>query len=74
MKRKIAVSVPEELVAEAEAAVALGRASSVSGYVTQALDEKTRNDRLIDVLDEMDKELGRPDKRANAWARQVLGL
>jgi len=74
MKRKIAVSVPEELVAEAEAAVASGRASSVSAYVSQALGEKTRRDRLIDVLDEMDRELGPPSPGAQTWARQVLGL
>lgn len=74
MKRKIAVSVPEDLVAEAEEAVAAGRAPSVSAYVSAAMQEKTRNDRLIDVLDEMDRELGPPGKRAEAWARQVLGL
>jgi hypothetical protein len=33
-----------------------------------------RNDRLIAVLDEMDRELGPPGKRAEAWARKVLGL
>ncbi len=74
MKRKIAVSVPEELVAEAEAAVEGGRASSVSSYVSDALTQKARNDRLIAVLDEMDRELGPPGREAEAWARQVLGL
>jgi len=74
MKRKIAVSVPEELVAGAEAAVASGRASSVSAYVSEALGDKARNDRLVEVLDQMDRELGPPGKRAEAWARRVLGL
>ncbi len=74
MKRKIAVSVPEELVAEAEAAVEGGRASSVSSYVSDALTQKARNDRLVAVLDEMDRELGLPGREAEAWARQVLGL
>ena len=74
MKRKIAVSVPEDLVVEAEQAVAAGRAPSVSAYVSDALRAKARNDRIIDVLDEMDRELGPPGKRAQAWARQVLGL
>ena len=74
MKRKIAVSVPEDLVAEAEAAVASGRASSVSAYVSEALGEKSRNDRLIEALDQMDRDIGPPGKRAEAWARGVLGL
>jgi Arc/MetJ-type ribon-helix-helix transcriptional regulator len=74
MKRKIAVSVPEELVAQAEAAVEGGQASSVSAYVSDALAQKARNDRLIAVLDEMDRELGPPGKKAEAWARSVLGL
>lgn len=74
MKRKIAVSVPAELVDEVGAAVDAGRASSVSAYVTQAIAEKVRRDRLEDVLDEMDRELGRPTHRDEMWAKKVLGL
>ena len=74
MKRKIAVSIPEDLADRVEKAVSLGRASSVSAYVSQALEEKTRRDRLADVLDEMDRELGPPSPGAQTWARQVLGL
>ena len=74
MKRKIAVSVPEELVAQAEAAVASGKASSVSAYVSEALGARARNDRLIELLDQMDRELGPPGKKAEAWAREALGL
>jgi antitoxin ParD1/3/4 len=72
--RTITVSVPGELVAQAEAAVASGRAPSVSAYVSQALGEKSRHDRLIEVLDEMDRELGPPSRGAQTWTRQVLGL
>ncbi len=74
MKRKIAVSVPEELVSRAEAAVSSGRASSVSAYVTEALVEKARRDTLLDVLDEMDREHGAPSRLDRAWARHALGL
>ena len=74
MKRKIAVSVPEELVGEAEAAVEAGRASSVSAYVTQAMAEKAGRDRLVEVLDQMDRELGPPTRRDETWAHRVLGL
>ena len=74
MKRKIAVSLPEELAEEAVAAVEAGRAASVSAYVSQAIAEKTRRDRLLDVLDELDRELGVPSDADEAWARRVLGL
>ena len=73
MKRKIAVSLPAELVIHAEAAVRAGRAASVSAYVSDALADKARDDELVDVLDEMDREFGRPSKAAEAWARRVLG-
>jgi Arc/MetJ-type ribon-helix-helix transcriptional regulator len=73
MKRKIAVSVPAELVQIAEEQVEAGNASSVSAYVTAALEEKARHDRLADLLDEMDQILGPPSKRDRAWARRVLG-
>jgi hypothetical protein len=46
----------------------------VSAYVSQALGEKSRHDRLIEVLDEMDRELGPPSRGAQTWTRQVLGL
>ena len=72
MKRKVAVSVPAELVEAPEAAVAAGQAPSVSAYFSDALREKTQRDSLVDVLDAMDRELGRPGKRAEAWARDVL--
>ena len=74
MKRRIAVSVPEELVFEAEQAVAVGRAPSLSDYVSSALRAKVHNDRLIEILDAMDRELGPPGRQAEAWARGALGL
>ncbi|HZQ84547.1 MAG TPA: hypothetical protein VFA83_06905 [Acidimicrobiales bacterium] len=74
MKRKIAVSLPEELVDHAEAAVRDGRAASVSAYVSAALEAKARDDDLLAVLVEMDREFGPPSKEAKAWARRVLDL
>jgi len=72
MKRKFVVSVPAELVEAAEAAVAAGRAASVSAYFSEALREKTQRDSLVDVLDAMDREFSKPGKEAEAWARDVL--
>ena len=74
MTIKIAVSLPDELVAEAKAAVREGRADSVSGYVAQAMAERVRRESLAKLLDEMDRELGAPSAEAQAWADERLGL
>lgn len=72
MTAKIAVSLPDHLVAEARAAVAEGRAGSVSAYVADAMEEKSRRRTLTEVLDELDAELGPPDKAAIARADRAL--
>lgn len=72
MTRKIAVSLPDHLVEEARAAVAGGRAASVSAYVAEALAEKSRRRTLSEVLDEMDAELGAPDSTATSRAARIL--
>jgi Arc/MetJ-type ribon-helix-helix transcriptional regulator len=74
MKRKIAVSVPEQVARRVEVEVRAGHAASVSAYVTDALERVGRHDQLAEVLERMDKELGRPSARDGAWARRVLGL
>lgn len=74
MKRKIAVSVPEEVARRVEVEVRAGNAASVSAYVTDALERIGRHEQLAEVLARMDKELGRPSARDKAWARHVLGL
>jgi Arc/MetJ-type ribon-helix-helix transcriptional regulator len=59
-KTKIAVSLPPELVEQANQAVAEGRATSVSAYVAEALEEKAKLDDLASLLDEMLAESGGP--------------
>ena len=56
--RKIAVSLPSELVDQAQRAVAEGRAASVSAYVARALREQAKLDDLASLLDEMLAETG----------------
>lgn len=57
---KIAVSLPSELVEQAQRAVAEGRSPSVSAYVARALEEQTKLDDLASLLDEMLAETGGP--------------
>jgi Arc/MetJ-type ribon-helix-helix transcriptional regulator len=59
-KAKIAVTLPPALVARARRAVRAGRAESVSAYITEALEEKTKLDDLADMLAEMLAETGGP--------------
>lgn len=70
----MAVTIPEHLMKIVEKEVAEGKAASVSAYVTDALGEYTEGDALAAVLEEMDREFGKPSKEAREWARQVLGL
>jgi len=71
---KIAVSLPSELVAQAQRAVAEGRAASVSGYVAHALEEQAKLDDLASLLDEMLAETGGPlTTSENRAADRALG-
>jgi Arc/MetJ-type ribon-helix-helix transcriptional regulator len=57
---KIAVSLPTQLVEQAQRAVAEGRAPSVSAYVARAVQEQAKLDNLASLLDEMLAETGGP--------------
>ena len=59
-KAKLAVSLPIELVEAARAAVAAGRAPSVSAYVADALAQKAKLDALDELLDELLERTGGP--------------
>lgn len=69
---KIAVTMPEEVLARAKQHVRAGRAKSLSALVAEAVDEKVRADSLEQILDAMDAERGPPSKSAQAWARRLL--
>jgi Arc/MetJ-type ribon-helix-helix transcriptional regulator len=72
---KIAVSLPEGLIARARLAVSRGRSESVSAYVATALAEKQKLDDLAELLNQMLAETGGPltagERRA---ADAALGL
>jgi Arc/MetJ-type ribon-helix-helix transcriptional regulator len=58
--RKIAVSLPTDLVEQAHRAVSEGRAPSVSAYVARALREQAKLDDLAALLEEMLAQTGGP--------------
>ncbi|WP_103062909.1 toxin-antitoxin system antitoxin subunit [Actinomyces qiguomingii] len=74
MTQKIAVSLPDEQVSSIRRAVAQGRAASVSGYISAAVARAEREDRLTELLDDLDRELGPVDDADLAWADRALGL
>lgn len=74
MKTKIAVSLPQEQVAAARRAVAMGHAPSVSAYVAQALARRSADEDLLAALAELDDAHGPPSAEDYDWARRVLGL
>jgi len=73
-RTKIAVSLPAELVEDAQRAVSEGRAASVSAYVSEALEEKGKLDDLAFLLAEMLAETGGPlSPEEAAAADRALG-
>jgi len=74
MTKKIAVSLPDGLVAAARRAVDDGRAASVSAYVAAALARQVREDDVTALLAEMRAEHGTPSAEDYAWADEVLGI
>lgn len=72
-RKKIAVSLPAELVEAAQAAVLAGRAASVSAYVADAIENKSKLDDLRALLDEMLEETGGPlTDEERTWADEIL--
>jgi hypothetical protein len=68
------VTVDQDAVDAAEAAVADGRASSVSAWVAAAMAERARREGLAEVLAGIRAELGPATDEETAWAQSVLGL
>ncbi len=73
MRTRVTVTVDETAVRAAEAAVAAGRAPSVSAWVASAMTERARRESLTNVLADIRAELGPATDEETAWARSVLG-
>lgn len=71
---KVAVTLPPELVEQAQRAVREGRAPNFSAYVAAALEEKVKLDDLAALLEEMLAASGGPVTDAErAAADEILG-
>lgn len=74
MTTKVAISLPDDVLASARQAVAEGRASSLSGYISSTLAERQDYEDLAELLAEMAAETGGPSVEDRRWARQALGI
>lgn len=68
MTQKIAVSLPDEQMNSIRRAVDQGRAASVSGFISAAVARVEHEDSLIQLLDDMDRDLGPVSPDDMAWA------
>jgi hypothetical protein len=74
MTTKIAISLPDGVLAAARQAVREGKASSLSGYIAATLAERQDYEDLAALLAEMAAEGGEPSDNDRRWAREALGL
>ena len=72
MTTKIAISLPDDIVAAIKEAVARGQASSVSAYIAETVAARQTTDTLESLLADMFAETGRPSEDAYARARAEL--
>jgi hypothetical protein len=71
-RAKVAVTLPQPLLARAKERVRNREAPSLSALVTQALEEKLERDYLQEILDEMAAEYGPLAPEELAWVDRVL--
>lgn len=74
MTKRITVSLPDDLVAEAEHAVAIGRSPNVSAYVARAMSEQRDQDTLTELIADMWSEGARPTGADYTRASELLGF
>ncbi|MGH9121317.1 MAG: hypothetical protein ACRDYC_05125 [Acidimicrobiales bacterium] len=74
MTTKIAISLPDDVLAAARRAVGAGQATSLSAYIAKTLAERQDYEDLAALLSEMEAESGQPSSEDRLWARRALGL
>ena len=75
-KAKIAITIPEDLLADVKASVARGEATSVSGFISEAvaysLGRRQGKRPLQIYLDMLKAEHGEPPPEAYEWADEQI--
>jgi Arc/MetJ-type ribon-helix-helix transcriptional regulator len=74
MTTRITISLPDEAVTAAKAAVKSGHATSVSAYVANALARTYGQRPLVALLAELKQAHGEPTAAERRWAEEALGM
>lgn len=69
---KIAITLPEPQLARVRRAVRAGKAESVSGYITRALEEQEREESLREIVRDLISQHGEPTREDKTWAKRAL--
>lgn len=71
-RSKIAITLPKDQLARIHRQVRVGRADSVSGYITQVLAENERTESLDALLRDLIEQHGEPSAKDKKWAERAL--
>jgi Arc/MetJ-type ribon-helix-helix transcriptional regulator len=69
---KIAITIPEELLAQVQDAVAQGEARSVSAYISDAVAARGEKRGLAAYVESLQERFGEPPREATEWADREL--
>jgi len=70
--RKVTITMPENVLRQARAEVAAGRATNLSAYVSEVLAERAQHDRIEGVVNAILAETGgEATASERAWGRAV---
>ncbi|HZJ28991.1 MAG TPA: hypothetical protein VFD37_03265 [Solirubrobacterales bacterium] len=70
--KRVTISVPDETLDGVRQAVDGGAAPNVSAFLTDAANAHLREASMLDLLDQLDAELGAPSPEDVKWAESVL--
>lgn len=71
--QKVTITMPEDVLLQARAEVAAGRAANLSSYVSEVVAERAQHDRIDDIVDAILAETGgEATESERAWAKAVL--
>ncbi|MCX6597422.1 MAG: toxin-antitoxin system antitoxin subunit [Acidobacteria bacterium] len=71
-RSKIAISLPKDQLARVRREVRAGRADSVSGYITRALEQQEKRESLRTLLRDLVRQYGEPSGEDIEWAERAL--
>ena len=69
---KIAISIDRAQLQKVHEAVRIGRAKSISAYISRAIERQAREDSLEQIVQDLVAEHGEPSAKDKAWAKRVL--